>query len=125
MTGLLAVLAAYVLGSLPFGYWLPRLFRGEDIRESVKPIVGNRCFVARSAICRAFAMNIPSSITTTASILLFDHDGERLGEFLGAPDLNSQVLQSQQLRPLLRGVEHRSHGGIVAVREGGDPCGAR
>jgi glycerol-3-phosphate acyltransferase PlsY len=33
MTELLAVLLAYLLGSLPFGYWLPRVFRGEDIRR--------------------------------------------------------------------------------------------
>jgi acyl phosphate:glycerol-3-phosphate acyltransferase len=29
----LAVVGGYLLGSLPFGYWLPRLVRGEDIRE--------------------------------------------------------------------------------------------
>jgi acyl phosphate:glycerol-3-phosphate acyltransferase len=28
----LAVLGGYVLGSLPFGYWVPRVVRGEDIR---------------------------------------------------------------------------------------------
>jgi glycerol-3-phosphate acyltransferase PlsY len=28
----LAVVAGYVLGALPFGYWVPRLVRGEDIR---------------------------------------------------------------------------------------------
>lgn len=33
MTELAAILGGYVLGSLPFGYWLPRMFRGEDIRE--------------------------------------------------------------------------------------------
>jgi glycerol-3-phosphate acyltransferase PlsY len=32
MTELLAVLFAYLLGALPFGYWVPRLVRGEDIR---------------------------------------------------------------------------------------------
>ena len=31
MTDLLAVLGGYLLGSLPFGYWVPRLVRGEDI----------------------------------------------------------------------------------------------
>lgn len=40
MTALLAVLCAYLLGSLPFGYWLPRLFRGEDIRERGSGNVG-------------------------------------------------------------------------------------
>jgi glycerol-3-phosphate acyltransferase PlsY len=29
----LAIVGGYLLGSLPFGYWLPRLFRGEDIRR--------------------------------------------------------------------------------------------
>jgi glycerol-3-phosphate acyltransferase PlsY len=33
MTEALAVLGGYLLGSLPFGYWLPRLLRGEDIRS--------------------------------------------------------------------------------------------
>jgi glycerol-3-phosphate acyltransferase PlsY len=40
MTDLLAVLFAYVLGSLPFGYWVPRLVRGEDIRTKGSGNVG-------------------------------------------------------------------------------------
>jgi glycerol-3-phosphate acyltransferase PlsY len=36
----LAVLAGYLLGSLPFGYWLPRIFRGDDIRVSGSGNVG-------------------------------------------------------------------------------------
>jgi glycerol-3-phosphate acyltransferase PlsY len=40
MTELLAVLVAYVLGSLPFGYWIPRLVRGEDIRTKGSGNVG-------------------------------------------------------------------------------------
>ena len=32
MTEAAAVLGGYLLGSLPFGYWLVRVFRGEDIR---------------------------------------------------------------------------------------------
>jgi glycerol-3-phosphate acyltransferase PlsY len=32
VTGALAVLGGYLLGSLPFGYWVPLLVRGEDIR---------------------------------------------------------------------------------------------
>ena len=40
MTELLAVLGGYLLGSLPFGYWLPRIFRGEDIRASGSGNVG-------------------------------------------------------------------------------------
>ena len=40
MTELLAVLGGYLLGSLPFGYWVPRLVRGEDIRTEGSGNVG-------------------------------------------------------------------------------------
>jgi len=40
VTELLVVPVAYLLGSLPFGYWLPRIFRGEDIRASGSGNVG-------------------------------------------------------------------------------------
>ncbi len=40
MTEVLAVVGGYLLGSMPFGYWLPRLFRGEDIRASGSGNVG-------------------------------------------------------------------------------------
>jgi len=33
MTGVLVVLGGYLLGSMPFGYWLVRLLKGEDIRK--------------------------------------------------------------------------------------------
>ena len=36
----LAVLGGYVLGSLPFGYWVPRIVRGEDIRTMGSGNVG-------------------------------------------------------------------------------------
>jgi glycerol-3-phosphate acyltransferase PlsY len=40
VTAALAVLGGYLLGALPFGYWLPRIFRGEDIRETGSGNVG-------------------------------------------------------------------------------------
>jgi glycerol-3-phosphate acyltransferase PlsY len=40
MTEVLAVLVAYLLGSMPFGYWVPRLVRGEDIRTKGSGNVG-------------------------------------------------------------------------------------
>jgi glycerol-3-phosphate acyltransferase PlsY len=33
MTAVLVVLGGYLLGSMPFGYWLVRLVRGEDVRS--------------------------------------------------------------------------------------------
>ena len=40
MTELLAVLGGYVLGSMPFGYWVPLLIRHEDIRTKGSGNVG-------------------------------------------------------------------------------------
>jgi glycerol-3-phosphate acyltransferase PlsY len=40
MTDALAVLGGYLLGSMPFGYWVPRLVRGEDIRARGSGNVG-------------------------------------------------------------------------------------
>jgi glycerol-3-phosphate acyltransferase PlsY len=40
MSEALAVLGGYLLGSLPFGYWVPRVVRGEDIRTKGSGNVG-------------------------------------------------------------------------------------
>jgi glycerol-3-phosphate acyltransferase PlsY len=40
VTEALAVLGGYLLGALPFGYWLPLLVRGEDIRARGSGNVG-------------------------------------------------------------------------------------
>lgn len=40
MTDLLAILGGYLLGSLTFGYWVPKLVRGEDIRTKGSGNVG-------------------------------------------------------------------------------------
>jgi glycerol-3-phosphate acyltransferase PlsY len=40
VSDLLAVVGGYLLGSLPFGYWVPRLVRGEDIRTKGSGNVG-------------------------------------------------------------------------------------
>ena len=40
MSEALAVVGGYLLGSLPFGYWLPRVFRHEDIRARGSGNVG-------------------------------------------------------------------------------------
>ena len=40
MMNLLAVVGGYLLGSLTFGYWVPRLVRGEDIRTKGSGNVG-------------------------------------------------------------------------------------
>ena len=40
MTELLAVVVAYLLGSMPFGYWVPKLVRGEVIRTKGSGNIG-------------------------------------------------------------------------------------
>ena len=50
-TALLLVLAGYLSGSIPFGYWLVHLVRGEDVRRLGSGNIGGtnvwRCFGAR------------------------------------------------------------------------------
>ncbi|HUP32436.1 MAG TPA: glycerol-3-phosphate 1-O-acyltransferase PlsY [Gaiellaceae bacterium] len=40
MTAALVVLGGYLLGSMPFGYWLVRLVKGEDIRKAGSGNIG-------------------------------------------------------------------------------------
>jgi glycerol-3-phosphate acyltransferase PlsY len=40
VTTALLILAGYVLGSMPWGYWLVRLFKGEDIRKQGSGNIG-------------------------------------------------------------------------------------
>ena len=40
MTFALLVVAGYLAGSCPWGYWLPRLFRGEDVRRHGSGSIG-------------------------------------------------------------------------------------
>jgi glycerol-3-phosphate acyltransferase PlsY len=40
MTGVLVVLGGYLLGSVPFGYWLVRVTKGEDIRQTGSGNIG-------------------------------------------------------------------------------------
>jgi len=40
MTFALIVVGGYLLGSCPWGYWLPRIFRGEDVRSHGSGSIG-------------------------------------------------------------------------------------
>jgi glycerol-3-phosphate acyltransferase PlsY len=56
VTAALAVLGGYLLGSLPFGYWLPLLVRGEDIREAGSGNVG------ASNVFRAYGRRLGTAV---------------------------------------------------------------
>lgn len=56
MAEALAILGGYVLGSLPFGYWLPRLVRGEDIRRQGSGNVG------ASNVFRAYGRRLGTAV---------------------------------------------------------------
>jgi len=57
-----AVLGGYLLGSLPFAYWVPRIFRGEDIRSQGSGNVG------ASNVFRAYgrSLGIPVALLDVA-----------------------------------------------------------
>jgi len=40
VTSALVVLGGYLLGSMPFGYWVVRVFRGEDVRQAGSGNIG-------------------------------------------------------------------------------------
>jgi acyl phosphate:glycerol-3-phosphate acyltransferase len=40
VTAVLVVLGGYLLGSVPFGYWLVRVGKGEDIRQTGSGNIG-------------------------------------------------------------------------------------
>ena len=81
----LAVLGGYVLGSLPFGYWLPRIFRGEDIRASGSGNVG------ASNVFRVYGRRLGSAVALldvakgfTAALLGLWAGGALVGVLAGA-----------------------------------------
>ena len=85
MTELLAVLFAYLLGSLPFGYWLPRIFRGEDIRASGSGNVG------ASNVFRVYGRRLGAAVALldvakgfTAALIGLEVGGALVGVLAGA-----------------------------------------
>jgi acyl phosphate:glycerol-3-phosphate acyltransferase len=81
----LAVLGGYLLGSLPFGYWLPRLVRGDDIRTQGSGNVGAsnvfRVYGRRLGIAVAF-LDVGKGFT--AALLGLWAGGALVGVLAGA-----------------------------------------
>jgi glycerol-3-phosphate acyltransferase PlsY len=81
----LAVLGGYLLGALPFGYWLPLLFRGEDIRASGSGNVG------ASNVFRVYGRRLGTAVALldvgkgfAAALLGLAAGGELVGVLAGA-----------------------------------------
>jgi glycerol-3-phosphate acyltransferase PlsY len=85
MTELLVVPLAYLLGSLPFGYWLPRIVRGEDIRASGSGNVG------ASNVFRVYGRKLGAAVALldvakgfTAALIGLEAGGALVGVLAGA-----------------------------------------
>ena len=88
MTELLVVPFAYLLGSLPFGYWLPRIFRGEDIRASGSGNVG------ASNVFRVYGRRLGAAVALldvakgfTAALIGLEAGGALVGVLAGAASM--------------------------------------
>lgn len=81
----LAVLAGYLLGSMPFGYWVPKLVRGEDVRTRGSGNVG------ASNVFRVYGRSLGVPVATLdiakgflAALLGLAAGGELVGVLAGA-----------------------------------------
>jgi glycerol-3-phosphate acyltransferase PlsY len=85
VTAALAIGGGYLLGSLPFGYWLPRVFRGEDIRALGSGNVG------ASNVFRVYGRRLGTAVAVldvakgfTAALLGLWAGGALIGVLAGA-----------------------------------------
>ena len=115
MTEALAVVGGYLLGSLPFGYWLPGL-RGEDIRASGSENVG-----ATNVFHRVYGRRLGTAVVLldvgkgfAAALLGIWAGGALVGVLAGA----AAMLRARAagLPPLPEGREDGGHGRRSNVR---------
>ena len=111
MKDALLIAAGYVLGSLPWAYWLPRVFRGVDIRTVGSGNVG------ASNVWRTFGWKLGAPVLVldvakgaAAALVGFRVGGEVTGVLAGAAAV------AGHWRPLFLGF---SRGGKVVATTGG------
>jgi glycerol-3-phosphate acyltransferase PlsY len=111
MTELILALAGYLVGSLPFGYWLVRLARGEDIREQGSGNIG------ASNVWRTYgrSLGIPVALLDIAkgfvpALVALELGGEWAGVLAGAAAMLGHA------RPLF--LRFRAGGKMVATAGG-------
>ena len=111
MTDALLVLGGYLLGSVPFGYLLPRLLRGEDVRERGSGNVG------ASNVWRVYgrSLGVPVAILDVAKGFVPAAVGLWLGgDWVGV--LAGAAAMVGHARPLFLGF---SKGGKMVATAGG------
>jgi glycerol-3-phosphate acyltransferase PlsY len=86
---LIVAVVSYLLGSIPFGYLLVRIFRGEDVRQSGSGNIGATNVSRKSPILGAATLLLDALKGTAASILSYDV-AYRLGD--GPPTLDLLAL---------------------------------
>ena len=111
MKDALLIVAGYVLGSLPWAYWLPRVFRGVDIRKVGSGNVG------ASNVWRAFGWKLGAPVLlldvakgAAAALIGLLVGGDVTGVLAGAAAV------AGHWRPLFLGF---SRGGKVVATTGG------
>jgi glycerol-3-phosphate acyltransferase PlsY len=80
---------SYLLGSIPFGYLLVRIFRGEDVRKSGSGNIGATNVSRKSSILGAATLLLDALKGTAATVLSYDV-AYRLGD--GPPTLDELAL---------------------------------
>lgn len=76
LTLLLIAAASYLLGSIPFGYLLVRVFRGEDVRQSGSGNIGATNVARKSPALGALTLALDAAKGTAAvivSYIIADH----------------------------------------------------
>ena len=68
---LLIVVASYLLGSIPFGYLLVRIFRGEDVRQLGSGNIGATNVSRRSPVLGAITLLLDAAKGTGAVLLSY------------------------------------------------------
>jgi acyl phosphate:glycerol-3-phosphate acyltransferase len=116
VTAALVVLGGYLLGSMPFGYWLVRLLRGEDIRQVGSGNIG------ATNVWRAYgkAYGVPVIVLDVAKGFVPALVGTQLeGELVGV--LAGGAAMLGHWRPLFLGFQK---GGKTVAAAGGTFFGA-
>ena len=71
MTFAAIVVAGYLVGSCPWGYWLPLLFRGEDVRRHGSGSIGGSNVWRTYG--RTLAIPVIAFATVTGAAVIFLH----------------------------------------------------